>query len=123
MPLKAEIIFAESEGKTIFDKHQLFLYGACFAVPKFEKRYREHVVEHFGEFLTISKTKGYFEMLVKWRPDKAFPLVCDAWGKAQNRASENAVLAFMAEYLTVLERRCSKFRPTFGLRGSSSPSR
>lgn len=55
-----------------------YVLGACFNVPMLEDKYRTHVVADFGNFLSISKTENYFNMLIRWCPQKIAPLVEDS---------------------------------------------
>jgi hypothetical protein len=84
---QAEITLADGDGKPICDEYQKYTYGVCFDNPKFENKYREYVVEHFGEYLTLSKTTSYFNWLILFNKNKVFPLVVDAWDYAQKHSS------------------------------------
>lgn len=54
-----------------------YVLGACFDVPMLEDKYRTHVVANFGNFLSVSKTENYFNMLIKWCPQKIASLFED----------------------------------------------
>jgi len=44
-----------------------------------EERHRQYVVEHFENFISLWKTENYFNMLVRWCPQKIPALVEDGF--------------------------------------------
>jgi hypothetical protein len=62
----------------MIDPEYAYVLGACFNVPMLEDKYRTYVVADFGNFLSISKTENYFNMLIRWCPQKIAPLFEDS---------------------------------------------
>lgn len=53
-----------------------------------EERHRQYVVQHFEKFLSLWKTKNYFNMLVQWCPQKIPLLVEDGFKHFKEVASK-----------------------------------
>jgi hypothetical protein len=67
---------ASLSSQSIISSHYSYALGASFDVKSLEDRNRQDVVNYFTTF--VEYRKPYFNMLVKWCPEKLYQLVHDA---------------------------------------------